>query len=99
MLDVLDSGCAAAKFLGPPLDAMMPEVDRMPVMLLLSLPLTETAELWTPRTDARLYRELMLMRWPTGPSETDERALLRTEYGVASGPVLGGRRGVPGSSG
>ena len=62
MLDMPDSGCAAAKFLGPPPDAMMPDADRTPVMLLVSLPFAEAAELGTPRADARLYRELMLMR-------------------------------------
>jgi hypothetical protein len=57
---------------------MMPDTDLWPgtpVMLPVSLPLTDAAELGTPRTEARLYRELMLMRLLTGASETEERAL------------------------
>lgn len=93
MLDMPDSGGAAAKFLGPPPDAMMPETDLTPVMLLESLPFAEAAELGTPRADARLYRELMLMRLLTGPSEMEERALRRAgsgrpRYGVGSTLVV-----------
>ena len=104
IFDMLDSGCAAAKFLGPPPEAMMPDADLTPVMLLVSLPFAEAAELGTPRADARLYRELMLMRWATGPSEMEERALRRAvsagpRYEVASVPVAAWSRGVPGSLG
>jgi hypothetical protein len=47
------------------------------------LPLPDAAELGTPRTDARLYNELMLIRLPTGASEIDidERAVSRAGSG------------------
>jgi hypothetical protein len=81
MLDRPDSGWAAAKFLGPPPGAMIPDANLTPVMLLLSLPFAEAAELGTPRMEARLYSELMLMRLLTGASEMDERALRRAGSG------------------
>jgi hypothetical protein len=73
-------------------------------MLLLSLPLAEAAELGTPRADARLYKELMLMRLLAGGSDTEERALRRAGSGrprcwTVSVLEPACIRGVSGSSG
>jgi hypothetical protein len=107
MLDILDSDCGVPGILGPPPDAKMPDAGRwiwVLVTLPVSLPLADAAELGTPRADARLYRELMLIRLLTGPSDMDVRGLRRVgskrpRCEAVSAVVPACKRVVSGSSG
>jgi hypothetical protein len=105
MLDTADSGWAMAGPLAPPAEeAMRPETLRCAVLLLLSLPLADAAELGTPRAEARLCIELTLNRLLPSASEKEDLEPIRRAGsgrhwgGWSAGLEPGCRRGVSKSS-
>lgn len=104
ILDTADSGWDVAGPLAPPEEAMRPETLRCPVLLLLSLPLAEAAELGAPRAEAKLCIELTLNRLLPSTSEKEDLAAIRRAgsgrnwEAWSAGLEPGCRRGVSKSS-